>query len=181
MIKSAECYKTPAGTVRIKISQRIPKFMIAGQENFYIDTDRQLFPVSLNRAAYVPVVSGTVTKSFATGKLFRFCKLLLLEIRSGMRRSNKFTFAKTLKLYWFQELAMLLSYLAGLDNYELNSKSFTGFTKEVLTQWVGIITKKLIYNMTIRLFVQKGLKTTHPKIEIVQNNDSSTVKRYDVK
>ena len=36
MIKSAECYKTPAGTVRIKISQRIPKSYDTGKSKLHV-------------------------------------------------------------------------------------------------------------------------------------------------
>jgi len=72
MIKVAECYKTPSGTVTIKIQQRCPKFRVVGFGSYYIDTDRKLMPVSPNYAAYVPVVSGRVTVSMATGKMFDF-------------------------------------------------------------------------------------------------------------
>ena len=72
MIKVAECYKTPSGTVTIKIQQRCPKFRVVGFESYYIDVDRKPMPVSSNYAAYVPVVSGRVTVSMATGKMFDF-------------------------------------------------------------------------------------------------------------
>ncbi len=76
MLKKVECYKTPSGKICIEVLQRTPKFLIAGSQNIYVDTERRFFPVSLNYAAYVPVVSGRVTKSFATGKLFDFISFL---------------------------------------------------------------------------------------------------------
>ena len=72
MIKVAECYKTPTGVVTIRIIQRCPKFRVVGFGSYYIDVDRKPMPVSTNYAAYVPVVSGRVTVSMATGKLFDF-------------------------------------------------------------------------------------------------------------
>lgn len=72
MIKRVECYKTPSGTVRLTIQQRTPKFMVAGQESYYVDSERATMPVSINYAAYVPVVTGRVARSFATGDLYDF-------------------------------------------------------------------------------------------------------------
>lgn len=71
-IKSVECYKTPNGSIYIDVRQRTPKFLIAGLESFYVDADKKFIPVSLNYVAYVPVVSGIVTKSMAKGELFDF-------------------------------------------------------------------------------------------------------------
>ena len=72
MIKQVECYKTPSGIVNIRIFQRCPKFRVVGFASYYIDTDRKPMPVSTNYAAYVPVVSGRVTLSMASGKLYDF-------------------------------------------------------------------------------------------------------------
>lgn len=76
MIKVAECYKTPSGVVNIRIQQRIPKFRVVGLGSYYIDVDRKPMPVSPNYAAYVPVVSGRVTVSMVTGKVFDFITFL---------------------------------------------------------------------------------------------------------
>lgn len=72
MIKVAECYKTPTGTVTIHVIQRCPKFRVVGFGSYYMDIDRKPMPVSTNYAAYVPVVSGRVTVSMASGKMFDF-------------------------------------------------------------------------------------------------------------
>lgn len=72
MIKAVECFKTPSGIVNIRVTQRCPKFRVVGFSSYYVDTDRKTLPVSPNYAAYVPVVSGRVTTSMATGKLFDF-------------------------------------------------------------------------------------------------------------
>jgi len=77
MIKVAECYKTPSGTVCIRILQRCPKFRVVGLGSYYIDVDRKPMPVSTNYAAYVPVVSGRVTISYVTGKMFDFVSYIV--------------------------------------------------------------------------------------------------------
>lgn len=77
MIKTAECFKSPTGTIHVSISQRCPKFRVVGFESYYIDTDRKPMPVSLNYAAYVPVVSGKITKSVAMTKMFDFVSFIV--------------------------------------------------------------------------------------------------------
>lgn len=76
MIKTAECYKTTSGKVIVEVKQRTPKFLIAGNDSYYVDSDRKLMPVSLNYAAYVPVVSGRVLKGMATHEIFDFVSYL---------------------------------------------------------------------------------------------------------
>jgi cell division protein FtsQ len=62
--------------VNIRIQQRIPKFRVVGLGSYYIDVDRKPMPVSLNYAAYVPVVSGKVTVSMVRGQIFDFVTFL---------------------------------------------------------------------------------------------------------
>lgn len=70
-IKSVECYLNTSGVMKVDVRQRVPKFRVmTSDENYYVDEQRKTFPVSLNFSAYVPVVSGVVTKTFAKGKLF---------------------------------------------------------------------------------------------------------------
>jgi cell division protein FtsQ len=71
-VKDIECYLTPSAVFNVRIRQRMPKFRVMGSENFYVDTERKTMPVSTNYAAYVQVVSGRLTKSFATKELFDF-------------------------------------------------------------------------------------------------------------
>lgn len=75
-IKRAECFKTPAGIVHIDVYQRIPKLQVLSSENYYIDDERQWMPASLSFSAYVPVVTGRVTKSMAAGRIFDFVTYL---------------------------------------------------------------------------------------------------------
>ncbi len=76
MIKSVECYKSPSGLVKINVEQRSPKFRVVGLGSYYVDADRKVMPVSPDFAAYVPVVSGRVTVTFAVGPLFDFVTFL---------------------------------------------------------------------------------------------------------
>lgn len=76
MIKNVECYSTPSGTINVRIEERTPKFRVMSSENYYVDHERQTMPVSTNYAAYVPVVSGRLTKTFASTELFDFIDFL---------------------------------------------------------------------------------------------------------
>ena len=76
LIRITECYKTISGKVVVEVTQRTPKFLIVGNQSYYVDSDRKLMPVSLNYAAYVPVVSGRVLRRMATHELFDFVTYL---------------------------------------------------------------------------------------------------------
>lgn len=76
LIRTTECYKTISGKVVVEVTQRTPKFLIVGNQSYYVDSDRKLMPVSLNYAAYVPVVSGRVLRRMATREIFDFVTYL---------------------------------------------------------------------------------------------------------
>jgi len=76
MVRQAECYKTPEGEITVSIDQRIPVLRVVGYENYYVDDMRKPMPISQNFAAYVPVISGRVTKKMATGILFEFAEYI---------------------------------------------------------------------------------------------------------
>ncbi len=121
MIKVAECYKTPSGTVSIRVFQRSPKFRVVGMQSYYIDVDRKPMPVSTNHAAYVPVVSGRVTVSMASGKMFDFVTYL---------EDNPFWNAQIEQIYVRDDLKIELVprvsdaiiLLGTLDNYQSKFK-----------------------------------------------------------
>jgi len=117
MIKVAECYKTPIGTVNVRITQRCPKFRVVGLGSYYIDIDRKPMPVSPNYAAYVPVVSGRVTVTMATGRMFDFITYIV---------DNPFWNAQIEQIYVRDDLKIELIprvsdaviVLGTLDNYQ---------------------------------------------------------------
>ena len=72
MIRSAQCYKTNGDRVLLKIKQRKPKFRVMGDVNYYVDTERQIMPVSTEYSAYVPVVTGVSDHSLAQTVVYDF-------------------------------------------------------------------------------------------------------------
>lgn len=76
LVRNAECYKTPNGKLEINIEQRTPILQIIGMENYYVDDLRKVIPVSTKYTAYVPIASGNISNSLATGKLFDFAQYI---------------------------------------------------------------------------------------------------------
>lgn len=72
-IKNAECYKTPSGRLVVEIRQREPILRVMGKAgNFYIDLDGNIMKVSSDFSAYVPIVTGAISKKIAQTKLYDF-------------------------------------------------------------------------------------------------------------
>ncbi len=76
LINYAECFKSPSGKVFLTLSQRTPKYLIAGNQSYFVDNNREIMPAILDHAVYVPVVSGYITSSMAEGSLFDFVSYL---------------------------------------------------------------------------------------------------------
>jgi cell division protein FtsQ len=76
-MKRVECYRTSSGdNIRIDVWQREPLFRVMGKKDYYVDIEGKVIPVSDNYVAYVPIVSGEVAQSFATGELKEFMQFL---------------------------------------------------------------------------------------------------------
>ena len=77
MISSIEAYKTPSGTIKLEVYQKMPILrVISVRGNYYIDNQGSLMPVSRRYVAHVPVVSGYVEKELAMTELYKFALFL---------------------------------------------------------------------------------------------------------
>ena len=76
MLRQAECYKLANGRMRIIVRQRQPLMRIAGDEHYYIDTDRRFMPIRASVNTPVIVVSGRIGKQQAQGEMFDFIEWL---------------------------------------------------------------------------------------------------------
>ncbi len=72
----ASSYFTPNGLVYLQVNLREPKFIVAAGENYYIDRERVAIPIPLYASAYLPIVTGRVTKSMAKTEIFDFIDYL---------------------------------------------------------------------------------------------------------
>lgn len=117
MVKTVECYKTPSGTVNINIKQRCPEFRVVGFGSYYIDKDRKVLPISSNYAAYVPVVSGRVTVSMATGKLFDLISYINND-KFWDAQIEQIHVREDAKIELIQRVGDAVVMLGTVDNYE---------------------------------------------------------------
>lgn len=76
ILRDAVCYKTIDGRIHLDIRQRVPILRVATGENYFVDEDRQIMPDLASVAAYVPIVTGRVSKPFAQGELFDFVQYI---------------------------------------------------------------------------------------------------------
>lgn len=77
MIADVEAYKTPSGTIKLEVTQKMPILRVIGARvNFYVDSKGSAMPVSRRYVAYVPVASGFIEKELATTKLYDFALFL---------------------------------------------------------------------------------------------------------
>jgi cell division protein FtsQ len=76
VVKTAKCYFAKNGNLKIEIIQRQPFYKIVGNSSYCVDTERNIITTSSVLPIYVPIVSGTLTKSFATTELFDFVKFV---------------------------------------------------------------------------------------------------------
>ena len=78
LIDEVECYKTPSGRLRIDIRQRIPILRVMDQRggNYFVDTKGKVMPGNAHCIARLPVATGHVSRSMATGDLYHFAQFL---------------------------------------------------------------------------------------------------------
>ena len=70
MVRKAECYRTQAGTVCVRLSQRIPVLLVVtGNDSYYVDTDRTRMPIQESVKTPVLLVEGNVGERMAKHEL----------------------------------------------------------------------------------------------------------------
>lgn len=77
MIRTASCYKTPFGAVRIRVTQRVPVLCVKTAEgNYLVDSDRRVMPYRKGMKVDVPVFTGSISQRAATEEYFDFVQWL---------------------------------------------------------------------------------------------------------
>ena len=75
MVRTAECFKTYHGGVRVCVTQRVPALYVMSSEGaYYVDSDRKIMPVRRTIEVDVPTFKGAVGKRAATEEYFDFAK-----------------------------------------------------------------------------------------------------------
>jgi cell division protein FtsQ len=70
-VKKVRCYHDPNGKVLLELVLRTPHFLVMGNENYYVDDEGNQLPAKPGVMAYVPVVTGRVTKSMLQNDLYK--------------------------------------------------------------------------------------------------------------
>ena len=73
MIKTAQVYLTVDGEVRADVEQRKPIARVSTNASYYIDDEGMYMPLSSNRSARVPLVTGYVEKN-NLGNVFKIAR-----------------------------------------------------------------------------------------------------------
>lgn len=77
MLSSVQVFKTPARTVKIEVTQKMPVLRVMSLTgNYYIDSEGTTMPVSYRSVIRVPVATGYVEKEFAKNDLYKFALFL---------------------------------------------------------------------------------------------------------
>jgi len=77
MVSTVSAYKTPSGSIKIEITQKMPVLRVfTARENYYVDESGQVMPANYQHAVYLPIASGNIEKSLATTELYKFALFL---------------------------------------------------------------------------------------------------------
>jgi cell division protein FtsQ len=117
LIRQAVCYHTPKGDVTVMVMLRNPKFLVNAADSYYVDDEKQILPVPLHVIAYVPVVTGRVTKSMATGKLYDFVDYVTKD-KFWNAQIDQIHVRNDLKVELVPRVGDAIILLGQLNNYE---------------------------------------------------------------
>ena len=118
MVRTAECFKTYQGGVRVRVTQRVPALYVMSSEGaYYVDKDRQIMPVRRTIEVDVPTFKGAVGKRAATEEYFDFAKWISSD-RYWHSRIQHVQVVHPKHLVLHQEDGMSKIILGDLSQYE---------------------------------------------------------------
>ncbi len=171
LIRTTECYKTISGKVVVEVTQRTPKFLIVGNQSYYVDSDRKLMPVSLNYAAYVPVVSGRVLRRMATHELFDFVTYLEKDTFWNAQ-IEQIHVRDDLKVELVPRVGNAVVLLGSFDNFEKKLRNL----RELYTQGFNVVGWNRYDKIDLQYDGQVVCTITGTKPIIVVKPDTTSVK-----
>ena len=118
MIRTASCYKTPFGAVRIRVTQRVPVLCVKTAEgNYLVDADRRVMPYRSGMKLDVPVFTGAISKHAATEEYYDF--VLWLQDNSYWGERIRDVYVRNPKLVVLSQKDYSAKIVLGkLDGYE---------------------------------------------------------------
>lgn len=78
LVRTVDVYTTHNGSVIARVFQRNPILRIISHQDgsYYIDSERERMPTSLNYPVYLPLATGYITEEFAKNELYDFVKYI---------------------------------------------------------------------------------------------------------
>lgn len=119
LIDQVECYKTPGGKINIEVTQRIPvlRVMSKNGENYYIDNKGAVMPPEAKCTAHLPIVTGSVEKSFAMTDLYEFA-LFLQKNKFWNAQIEQINVLRGNEIEFVPRVGNHIVFLGKMDNYE---------------------------------------------------------------
>ncbi len=117
-VRTVECYRLPnKKTMQLDIELREPIFAVGGIESYYVDSEREILPLSFQAAAYLPVLSGTVTHQMAKGQLFELMQFIGSDPFWNSQVEQVFV-RNDLKIEIIPRVGEAVILLGNMDNYK---------------------------------------------------------------
>ena len=143
IVRKVSCYKTPSGSVRVDIYQRHPIVRVMGNHgSFFVDDEGAVMPVTNNYTAYVPVLSGNVTKEMASGEILELVKYINSDV-FWRAQITQIHVLPNKEIELIPRVGKQTIYLGKIDNYEKKLKKLFLFYEEGLSK-IGWNTYKAI-------------------------------------
>ncbi|MDY5193412.1 MAG: hypothetical protein SPH95_02660 [Candidatus Aphodosoma sp.] len=71
IVDHAVCFFNTKGNMQIRVWQKIPKYRVkSASGDYFVDKNRNTFPATASTVAYVPLVTGKLSKEFATNEVY---------------------------------------------------------------------------------------------------------------
>ena len=153
VVRDSSGYK---GIIGLNIRHRIPKLRIVSpQGNFYVDGTGNKFPVSLNYAANVPVITGNVSLELVRTDLLPFIEFI---------QKNRFWKAQIKQIHVNSGGELLLTTLVGnhliefgtTDKLEEKFRNLRAFYDQVLTKNKWNKYKRIILKFDNQVIAKKN-------------------------
>lgn len=135
LIDRVECYKTPAGSLNIEVSQRIPilRVMSDNGDNYYLDNKGNVMPPSARCVAHRAIATGRIEKAFAVKELYKFGVFLQRDPFWDAQVEQIHVLADgTVELV--PRVGNHLIYLGRLDNFESKLRRVKAFYEKALNR-----------------------------------------------
>ena len=129
IVRTAECYKTQRGDVRIDLTQRVPLLRVTTPaESYFIDTDRKRMPVRAGINTKVIPVNGHVGLQMAQNEIADF----VIWLQDNTYWASRITGidVKEGKQFVLRQQDGSYILLGGLDNYKQKLRRLRIFLEE---------------------------------------------------